>query len=230
MNTQTLKRLIPISLVSILLLACSVEKKPETDTSDKEPEVPEVTTEEIEIIPEDEVVTEEVIEATMPEPKPPLTNKQLFSGTLSAHNRVRAKHGLPPLKWSDKLAKYSQQWADHLGKGNSCKMYHRSGTPPYGENLYLSSPIIWRDGTKVIGRERNRVTINNVVKSWADEERWYNYKTNRCQPGRRCGHYTQIVWRETTEVGCAVKYCGDESQNWVCSYNPPGNFTGRRPY
>jgi hypothetical protein len=166
----------------------------------------------------------------LPKIKPALTQKQLFAGSLDSHNRVRAKHGLQPLKWSKKLAKYSQEWADHLGAGPSCKMYHRSGSPAFGENLYISSAKVWTDRGKEVLREKNRVTIRNVVKVWTDEEKWYNYKTNSCQPGKQCGHYTQVVWRETTEVGCAVKFCADQSQNWVCSYNPPGNYVGKRPY
>ncbi len=158
--------------------------------------------------------------------RPALSYKRRFAGALEAHNRIRAKHKVPALKWSDKLAKYSQQWANQMGTGNSCKMYHRSGTPPYGENLYRSTAIVWSDGR----REISPVTIKNVVKAWTDEERWYNYRNNRCQPGRQCGHYTQAVWKETTEVGCAIKVCNDKSQTWVCSYNPAGNYTGIKPY
>jgi len=158
--------------------------------------------------------------------RPALSYKQRFSGVLEAHNKIRAKHKVPALKWSDKLAKYSQQWANQMGTGGSCKMYHRPGTPPYGENLYRSTAIVWSDGR----REISPVTIKNVVKAWTDEERWYSYKNNRCQPGRQCGHYTQAVWKETTEVGCAIKVCNDKSQTWVCSYNPAGNYTGFKPY
>lgn len=158
--------------------------------------------------------------------QPRLTNKQRFTGVLQAHNQVRLKHGLSPLRWSDKLAKYSQEWADHLGRGNHCQIRHRSGNPPYGENLYRSSALQWSDGRT----ELMAINIKEVVKSWTDEERWYDYQSNRCQPGRQCGHYTQVVWKDTTEVGCAVKVCADKSQTWVCSYNPAGNYTGVRPY
>ena len=159
-------------------------------------------------------------------PRAALSYKQRFSGALESHNKIRAKHKVPPLKWSDKLAKYSQQWANQMGTSGSCKMYHRPGTPPYGENLYRSTAIVWSDGR----REISPVTIKNVVKAWTDEERWYSYKNNRCQPGRQCGHYTQVVWKTTTEVGCAIKVCNDKSQTWVCSYNPAGNYTGLKPY
>ena len=159
-------------------------------------------------------------------PQPRLTHQQRFEGVLQAHNGVRLKHGLKPLKWSNKLAKYSQEWADHLGRGNHCQIKHRPGNPPYGENLYRSSALQWSDGR----RELMAINVKEVVKSWTDEERWYNYQTNRCQPGKQCGHYTQVVWENTTEVGCAVKVCADKSQTWVCSYNPAGNYIGVRPY
>lgn len=242
MQTHNFKNLILVSFISTFLFACSVEKKPETTTDNSstessiviaEDEPPMITNPEDIVLPPASNLPEPYQEQeSLPPivPKPNLTKQQLFAGALNAHNHVRAKHGLQPLKWSDKLAAYSQEWADHLGRGKSCKMYHRSGSPPYGENLYISSPIIWTENNKEVARERNQVNIKSVVKAWTDEEQWYNYKTNSCQPGRQCGHYTQVVWRETTEVGCAVKFCGDQSQNWVCSYNPPGNYTGKRPY
>jgi len=55
----------------------------------------------------------------------------------------------------------------------------------------------------------------------------YNYKTNRCKG--MCGHYTQIVWRDTKELGCGVARGGDR-EIWVCDYSPPGNYQGRLPY
>ncbi len=155
-----------------------------------------------------------------------ISNAQRFKGVLEAHNWIRQKRGLTPLKWSAKLAEYSQQWADHLGSGSHCQIRHRSGMPPYGENLYRASALRWSDGRT----EQLPITIQNVVKAWTDEERWFDYQRNRCQPGKKCGHYTQVVWKDTTEVGCAVKICADKSQTWVCSYNPPGNFQGVRPY
>ena len=195
----------------LLLVACSVEQQ-------QSPTQSEIFTEQDENQEQDEI-------REKPK-KPTLSRAQLFSGVLDSHNRVRAKHRLKPLKWSDKLTRYSQEWANQLGSGSRCTMRHRSGQPPYGENLYWSSAIVWSNGK----RETNRVTIKDVVKAWTDEERWYNYQRNSCQPGQKCGHYTQVVWKNTTEVGCAVKVCNDKSQTWVCSYNPPGNFTGVRPY
>jgi hypothetical protein len=66
-----------------------------------------------------------------------------------------------------------------------------------------------------------------VVASWADEARGYNVSANSCTGV--CGHYTQIVWRKTRSVGCAV--AADPGREvWVCEYDPPGNVVGYRPY
>ena len=225
--------------LSILLLAaCSIDQKPSQEhaTTQKhswllstKPNDDGVAKSEFSIPPRSEVLSMEktYAQAAIPEfSKSPLSNAERFSGVLQSHNKTRAKHHLPPLKWSNKLANYSQQWADNLGAGSRCIMKHRSGMPPYGENLYWSSAIVWSNGK----RKTNPVTIRDVVKAWTDEEKWYDYNSNRCQPGQRCGHYTQVVWRNTSEVGCAVKVCNDKSQTWVCSYNPPGNYKGVRPY
>lgn len=245
MNTQTtyLKQIIFVTCISAILIACSVDKQTNstddvaTDVNQSDPnnEPPLIANPDDIVLPAADYIPEPQVQAQVPKQiipkkKPDLTKQQLFSGALNAHNGVRTKHGLKPLKWSDKLAAYSQQWADHLGTGESCRMYHRSGSPPHGENLYISSATVWTIDNKEVSREKNQVSIRNVVKAWTDEEKWYNYQSNSCTPGQQCGHYTQIVWRETTEVGCAVKFCGDQSQNWVCSYNPPGNIVGRRPY
>lgn len=39
--------------------------------------------------------------------------------------------------------------------------------------------------------------------AWAAQEAYYNYKDNTCMPNKDCLHCTQLVWRNTKEVGCA---------------------------
>jgi pathogenesis-related protein 1 len=65
------------------------------------------------------------------------------------------------------------------------------------------------------------------VDGWASEAAQYDYKTNRCTG--TCGHYTQLVWRDTKEVGCAVARSANR-EVWACDYAPPGNYIGMRPY
>jgi uncharacterized protein YkwD len=129
---------------------------------------------------------------------------------LEAHNRLRASVGVAPLVWSDKLASVARSWADQLAAEG--RLHHRA-SPRYGENLYLISG--------------GRAAPNDVVSAWAAEEADYDYRTNTCHA--TCGHYTQIVWRTTKAVGCAVaRSRGIEV--WVCEYDPPGNYVGQKPY
>ncbi len=140
---------------------------------------------------------------------------------VAEHNRWRSEVGAPPLKWSAKLAGIAQGWADHL-KNDSCGMYH-SGNG-YGENIYQATAIMWSDGR----RDFSSKTAKDVTGAWGSEIKDYNYTDNSCSGV--CGHYTQLVWKNTKEVGCAMSACGDNGQIWVCSYYPPGNVVGQRPY
>lgn len=131
---------------------------------------------------------------------------------LEAHNRWRSTVGVPPLRWSNALANYAQEWAQTLLQNN--KFEHRSPSP-YGENLAMASGQM--------------LSPARVVDMWGDEVADYDYGRNHCQRGKMCGHYTQVVWKNTTEVGCAVAR-NDRREVWVCNYNPPGNYIGQRPY
>lgn len=153
-----------------------------------------------------------------------------MQGMLAVHNQVRARVGLPPLTWSNELTRYSQDWANHLAGSNRCRMKHRSdaGKNPkqYGENLFWASPLNWSDGRV----EVQQVSAARVANDWASEVKDYNYGRNSCRWGEQCGHYTQMVWRDTKQVGCAMSLCPGKGQIWVCSYDPPGNWVGQRPY
>jgi pathogenesis-related protein 1 len=128
---------------------------------------------------------------------------------LGEHNKVRARAGLPPLQWSGELAAYSQKWANSLIADN--RTAHNSGSS-YGENILASG----------LGS-----TPSSVVAEWASESLDYVYITNTCNGD--CGHYTQIVWRSTQKVGCAMAR-NKQREIWVCSYDPAGNFRGEWPY
>ena len=141
-----------------------------------------------------------------------------MKGMVEQHNVWRKKVGTSPLTWSDELATFAQQWANHLAE-QGCDMAHRprSGefTQKYGENIY------WCSGMSA--------TPQLVVDSWASELADFNEKTLECTPGKVCGHYTQVVWSSTQQVGCAMAKCGNQ-EIWVCNYNPPGNWVGQKPY
>ncbi len=150
---------------------------------------------------------------------PKVTHQNLITLTpaqkqefIDAHNRWRADVGVPPLKWNENLENYAAEWAVINGK-KGCKMVHRDKSP-YGENLYWSSGMSF--------------SPKGSVDSWGSEIKDYNHEPVG-QEKAMVGHYTQIVWRTTTEVGCAAFKCGS-ALLVVCNYNPPGNWVGQHPY
>jgi uncharacterized protein YkwD len=134
----------------------------------------------------------------------------LAEQVLAVHNAARAAVKTRPLVWSDKLAMAAQDWANVLITRQGLTHQKKS---KYGENLY-----------EMTG---GKSTPEAVVKVWTSEAADYDYKTNRCRAA--CGHYTQVVWRDTKEIGCAVARRGNR-EVWVCEYSPPGNYVGERPY
>ena len=143
----------------------------------------------------------------------------------AAHNTWRAEVGAPKLTWSDKLADSAQAWVETLKKDQACKMAH-SHSAGIGENLFWASPMTYSSG-KV---EVQDVSPTNATTSWGSEKEDYTYASNTCAPGKVCGHYTQVVWNTSTEVGCGKAICSDKSQVMACQYTPAGNYVGQKPY
>ncbi|HEY3804567.1 MAG TPA: CAP domain-containing protein [Kofleriaceae bacterium] len=130
----------------------------------------------------------------------------LASQFVTAHARVRAKHCAPPLAWSAKLAAFAQHWAETL-KAHHCSFEHSTG--PYGENLAAGT----------IGA----LDPAGTVDYWYDEIKSYRFPDGGFS--MRTGHFTQLVWKSTTQVGCGHAQCNGLDV-WVCEYDPPGNVDG----
>nr|XP_022295809.1 pathogenesis-related protein PRB1-3-like [Crassostrea virginica] len=113
------------------------------------------------------------------------------------------------MRYSQELASQAQAHAD------SCVMQH-SGLA--SENMFFSS------GTTI--------DLWAAIYAW-EKEKWdYDYDTDTCKEGKVCGHYTQVVWASSVEVGCgASNQCGGTYKTHiVCQYSPSGNYVGIRPY
>lgn len=125
---------------------------------------------------------------------------------FDAHNAVRAKHCAQPLTWSPKLAAVAQDWADSLNQ-QGCKFGHKPNNK-FGENL-AAGTVGALDG-------------ESVLRMWYDEVKHYRFPDGGFS--METGHFTQVVWRQTTQVGCAVTTCRTKNLDiWVCEYDPPGN-------
>ncbi|KAM2731092.1 hypothetical protein EV2_034798 [Malus domestica] len=69
-----------------------------------------------------------------------------------------------------------------------------------------------------------------AVDLWVAEKADYSYESNSCAAGKVCGHYTQVVWRNSARVGCAKVRCSSGGTFIGCNYDPPGNYVGEKPY
>nr|QYF06691.1 pathogenesis-related protein 1d [Allium sativum] len=132
---------------------------------------------------------------------------------VNAHNSVRGQVGVGPVSWDQNLAAYAQNYANQQ-RGGDCHLVHSGG--PYGENLFGGS------GAAFTGLD--------AVNLWASEKQYYHYDSNTCDPGRVCGHYTQLVWANSVSIGCGRVTCNNGGIFIICSYNPRGNYIGQRPY
>ncbi|MEA1893064.1 MAG: CAP domain-containing protein [Campylobacterota bacterium] len=155
---------------------------------------------------------------------------------VNAHNWYRANvYTGYLLTWDDDLAQDAQDWAEYLA-ANFTDEDLAAGRAPHasmfepelhefdkfqGENIYITT---------------NSPAVNMMVtaiEAFGDEVADYNYEDNSCDLGKICGHYTQVVWQDTSTVGCAEVQLGpDISYNTVvvCRYYAPGNYIGQKPY
>ncbi|GAB4814578.1 hypothetical protein N2152v2_001624 [Parachlorella kessleri] len=124
-----------------------------------------------------------------------------IAATLQATNDVRAAHNAAPLSWDDTLTTYAQAWA------SQCVFAHSGG--PYGENIMM--------GPGLASCEQSVGYWASEVTQWAPGSNDFNWNA---------GHFTQLVWEGTTQVGCGLADCGDQGIKVVCSYNSPGNVIG----
>jgi len=138
---------------------------------------------------------------------------------LSAQNRERLNLGLEPLNWNPALAQSAQEWADHLAQTEQFEHARENPRNPEGENLWAGT--------------RGYYSPEAMVNAWIREKKFFqpgvfpnNSTTGRVED---VGHYTQVVWRATREVGCA-KAAGAHEDVLVCRYAEAGNYRGERPF
>ncbi|PTB38129.1 hypothetical protein M441DRAFT_60410 [Trichoderma asperellum CBS 433.97] len=124
------------------------------------------------------------------------------SAILNSTNTYRRQYNASSLSWNTTLEKFA---TSYLQSDTTCRFAHSGG--PYGENLAIGY-----------------ANATASVEAWGNEEEKYNFN----DPGfsEETGHFTQLVWKTTTTVGCGRKLCGTRGWFVVCEYWPRGNVGG----
>jgi pathogenesis-related protein 1 len=134
---------------------------------------------------------------------------------LDFHNAKRHDVGVAPLQWSANLAAVAQKWAGHLAKDEGCNLIHTQDDP-YGQNLF--------------GGQGGPYTALTAAQNWYSEIAKYHYGILTDSNWYPTGHYTEMIWHSTTELGMGQANCAGGGTVVVAEYNPPGNYIGEKPY
>lgn len=147
----------------------------------------------------------------------PSTSSTTAGQILRIHNEARADKLLPTLQWNADLAKAAEGWAKRLA--NEGRLRHsswdeREGT---GENLWMGTSGYYGP--------------DSMIRAFIDERRDFRPgvfpKVSKTGRWSDVGHYTQIIWPSTQQVGCAVAK-GKRMDVLVCRYWPAGNMAGSK--
>ncbi|MEQ8751956.1 MAG: CAP family protein [Coleofasciculus sp. G1-WW12-02] len=146
------------------------------------------------------------------------------STALSKHNTYRNTHHSPSMTLSSSLNSSAQTWANYLATNGVFKHSSSSQRNNAGENLYA----VYTTASSI----DSATLANQTVSRWYNEVSAYNYNN----PGfsSQTGHFTQVVWKKSTQLGCGaargVKTISGTKYNAfyvVCHYAPAGNVTGQ---
>ena len=135
------------------------------------------------------------------------------AAALKQHNVYRAKHDVSPLTLSSRLNDVAQHYAEQLARTN--RLVH-SGNTHFGENLYAFGSS---------GQALPRPEA--VVDRWYSEIQNYNFDKPGFHTGT--GHFTQLVWKSSKELGMGIAQAADGTWYVVANYSPPGNISGQFP-
>ena len=118
---------------------------------------------------------------------------------LNSTNTFRTQHNATDLSWNTSLASSSSSLA------SACEFEHSGG--PNGENIASGYP-----------------NVTATIEAWGVEREDYDFPDGGFD--EETGHFTQLVWKNTTSVGCAREECAEMGWFVVCQYWPPGNVEG----
>jgi hypothetical protein len=157
------------------------------------------------------------VETERPAGAGPQDLSNLPARLLALHNRERSAVGAPALAWDSELAAAAASYGPALARRGRLAHSPASARPGQGENLWMGT--------------RGAYALEEMAGSWAAEKRLL-------RPGifpdvsasghwQDVAHYTQMIWRPTARVGCALRR-SEQADFLICRYAPAGNVVGQR--
>ena len=143
----------------------------------------------------------------------------VYDELVARHNALRAKHKAGALTKAAALATLSQTVANHcaqIGSLDHIKQTYQG--QPVGQNLHVT-------GTS----GSTGPTGSSIADGWYKEISNYDFAKGVTKNGGVIGHFTQLVWKSSKYIGCALKigkYKGLNGFYVCCDYYPAGNFKG----
>ncbi|MED6212321.1 hypothetical protein PIB30_082234 [Stylosanthes scabra] len=134
---------------------------------------------------------------------------------LKGHNHARASVGVQPLKWNQPLQGVAQRFLNKHVEDCLEGQLSAVASRYYGQN----------NAHNLV----SEITVAEAVASWVEQKQYYDYHTNSCN-GADCRCYTQVVWRNSTHIGCDRVRCRNGGTLVTCIYRPRGNLVDQRPY
>jgi uncharacterized protein YkwD len=165
--------------------------------------------------------------------QPSIDLETLRDAALAKHNEYRKLHDAPPLQLDSGLNASAQAYAEELarrnedGSANDPYFEHSNNRDGVGENLDYHATTNSIPSASALA--------DKVVEGWYIEVNDYDFNNpGKQKPGRekeQIGHFTQVVWKETSKVGCGAATAnitfnsGNKATGvfTVCHYSPGGN-------
>jgi hypothetical protein len=146
----------------------------------------------------------------------PDNTTNLAARLLAKHNEARDAKRLPRLTWSPALAAAAIPWGQTVAKDGNLRHSAKESRPGQGENIWMGTAHFY--------------SLEHMMDRFLDEERMFRPgvfpEVTTTKKWEDVAHYTQIIWPETREVGCALVTANDRDA-LVCRYSPPGNVFGQ---
>ncbi|KAL0832787.1 hypothetical protein ABMA28_000952 [Loxostege sticticalis] len=153
-------------------------------------------------------------------------NLHRLDAALGHIPRQPAASNMKPMVWDEELAEKAARWAENgLFDHNPDRTVPSKRWDQIGENIFYSS--IFSPFGSVIPN------LQEPMNAWFSEFMNYNFEPYSLDIAKAVGHYTQMVWAESTKIGCGISQKRENdyvTTLFVCDYGPTGNFIGQTPY